>query len=100
MNHDTTGESDKNTRKHHKQESQKVNPFQAGNSKVCKKAKIRSRYNRVPHLTQDITQESDKNIRKHQVQESQENSPIPAGDHNTAINRQERLTNTKYEKQK
>ena len=29
--------------------------------KVRKAAKIRNRYNQVPHLTQDITLESDKN---------------------------------------
>ena len=32
--------------------------------KVSKKAKIRNRYNQVPHLTHDTTWESDKNTRK------------------------------------
>ena len=32
---------------------------------VSKKAKIRNRYNQVPHLTQDTTWESDKSTRKH-----------------------------------
>ena len=33
-------------------------------NKVCKEAKIRNRYNQVPHLTQDTTWESDKNTHK------------------------------------
>ena len=72
---------------------------------VSKKAKIRNRYNQVPHLTQDTTWESDKNTRKHHLQESQEVSPFPAVDHKAAMNRQEsmrnmnrqeRMTNTKH----
>ena len=31
-------------------------------------AKIRNRYNHVPHLTQDTVWESDKYTRKHQIQ--------------------------------
>ena len=38
-------------------------------------AKIRNRYNQVPHLTQDTTWESDT------TKKSQEVSPFPAGDH-------------------
>ena len=38
--------------------------------KVMKKAKIRNRYNQVPHLTRDSMWESDKNTRKHNTQES------------------------------
>ena len=49
-------------------------------SKVGKKAKIRNRYSRVPHLTQDTTWKSDKNTRKHHIQEGQEVSPFPADD--------------------
>ena len=37
--------------------------------KVRKAAKIRNRYNQVPHLTQDTTWESDKNTIKHHKQE-------------------------------
>ena len=37
--------------------------------KVRKAAKIRHRYNHVPHLTQDTTWESDKNTIKHHKQE-------------------------------
>ena len=52
--------------------------------KVRKKAKIRSRYNQAPHLTQEITWASDKNTIKHRIQESQRVSPFPAGDHRAA----------------
>ena len=63
-----------------------------------KKAKIRYRYNRVPHLTQGTTWECDKNTRKHHTHESQEASPFPAGDHNAAKNRQESMTDTNKNK--
>ena len=59
--------------------------------KVSKKAKIRVRYNQVPHLTQHTTWESDKNTRKHHIQESQEVSPFSAGDHKAAMNKQESM---------
>ena len=52
-----------------------------------KEAKIRNRYNQVPHLTQDTTQESDKNTIKHYTQESQVVSPFPAGDHKVAMDK-------------
>ena len=64
--------------------------------KVRKPAKIRNRYNQVPHLTQDITWESDKNTIKHHKQESQEVSPFPEGDHKAAIDRCESMTNTRH----
>ena len=48
---------------------------------VTKKAKIKNRYNQVPHLTKDTTWESDKNTKKYHIQESQEVSPFPAGNH-------------------
>ena len=63
-------------------------------NKVSKKAKIRNRYNQVPHLAQDTTWKSDKNTRKHHIHESQEASPFPAGDHKAAMIRQESITNT------
>ena len=66
--------------------------------KSKKKAKIRNRYNQIPHLTQDTTRESDKNTRKHHNQESQEVSSFPAGDHKAAMNRQDGMTDTKYKK--
>ena len=54
--------------------------------KVRKGAKIRNRYNQVPHLTQD----SNGKVRNSQLDttnESQEVSPFPAGDHKAHINR-------------
>ena len=66
-------------------------------NKVSKKAKIRNRYNQLPHLTQDTTWESDKNTRKYHIEKSQEVSHFPAGDHKSAINRQETMTDRKHE---
>ena len=54
--------------------------------KVRKRAKIRNRYNQVPHLTQDAIWESDKHTIRHHI-ESQEVSPFPAGDYKASINR-------------
>ena len=67
---------------------------------VREKAKIRSLYNRVPHLTQDNTWQSDKNTRKHHIQKGQEVSPFPAGNHKAAMNRHDRhkTTNKKIHK--
>ena len=50
-----------------------------------RKAKLWSRYNKVPYLTRNTIQE---NTRKHNIQESQEASPFPVGDHKAAKNRQ------------
>ena len=60
-----------------------------------KKAKIRNRYNQIPHLIQDTECESDKNTKKHYKQESQEVSPFQTGDHYTSINRHLLLKKTK-----
>ena len=54
--------------------------------KVSKGAKIRNRYNQVPHLTQD-TNGKVTNSQLDTTNESQEVSPFPAGDHNAQINR-------------
>ena len=54
--------------------------------KVCKGAKIRSRYNQVPHLTQD-TNGKVTNSQLDTTIESQEVSPFPAGDHKSHLNR-------------
>ena len=64
--------------------------------KVSKEETIRNRYNQVPHLIQGTTPESDKNTIKHHTKESQEVSPFLAGDYKAAMNRQERMTNTKH----
>ena len=53
---------------------------------VSKGAKIRNRYNQVPHLTQDTNGK----VAKSQLNTTNENkevSPIPAGDHKAHINR-------------
>ena len=54
--------------------------------KVSKGAKIRNRYNQVPHLTQD-TNGKVTNSQLDATNESQEVSPLPAGDHKAHINR-------------
>ena len=54
--------------------------------KVSKGAKIRNRYNQVPHLTQD-TNGKVTNSQLDTTNESQEASPFPAGDHKAHINR-------------
>ena len=54
--------------------------------KVSKGAKIRNRYNQVPHLTQD-TNVNVTNSQLDTTNESQEVSPFPAGDHKVHINR-------------
>ena len=70
--------------------------FTLRSNTVSKEAKIRNRYNQVPHLTQNTTRESDKNTIKHHTQESQEVSPFPAGDHKAEMSRQESRANTKH----
>ena len=52
--------------------------------KVSKGAKIRNRYNQVPHLTKD-TNEKVTNSQLDTTNESQEISPFPAGDHKAHI---------------
>ena len=53
---------------------------------VAKGAKIRNRYNQVPHLTQ-YTNGKVTNSQLDTTNESQEVSPFPAGDHKADINR-------------
>ena len=53
--------------------------------KVSKSAKIRNRYNQVPHLTQDTNGKVTNTVET--TNESQEVSPFPAGDHKAHINR-------------
>ena len=53
---------------------------------VCKGAKIKNRYNQVPHLTQD-TNGKVKNSQLDSTSESQEVSPFQACDHKVKINR-------------
>ena len=68
--------------------------------KVSKGAKIRNRYNQVPHLTQD-TNRKVTNSQLDTTNESQEVSPFPAGDHKAHINRRtQRHSKRKTEKYK
>ena len=55
-------------------------------SKVSKGAKIRKRYNQIPHLTQDNNGKVT-NLQSDTINESQEVSPYQAGDHKAHINR-------------
>ena len=65
---------------------------------VSKGAKIRNRYNQVPHLTQD-TNGKVTNSQLDTTNESQELSPFPAGDHKAHINRRlQRQSKHKTEK--
>ena len=57
-----------------------------GGMEVSKDAKIRNRYNQVPHLTQD-TNGKVTNSQLDTTNESQEVTPFPAGDHKAHINR-------------
>ena len=54
--------------------------------KVRKGAKIRNRYNQVPHPTQDTTGKVT-NSQLDTTNETQEVSPFPAGDHKAQLNR-------------
>ena len=58
--------------------------------KVSKGAKIRNRYNQVPHLTQD-TDGKVTNSQLDTTDESQEVSPFPAGNHKAHISQAKRL---------
>ena len=55
-----------------------------------KGAKIRNRYNQVPHLTQD-TNGKVTNSQLDTTNESQEVSPFPAGDHKAHINKRAQM---------
>ena len=66
--------------------------------KVSKGAKIRNRYNQVPHLTQD-TNGKVTSSQLYTTSESQEGSPFPAGDHKAhIIRRAQRHSKHKTEK--
>ena len=56
--------------------------------KVSKGAKIRNRYNQVPHLTTDTNGKVIKKTSQlYTINESQEVSPFPADDYTAQINR-------------
>ena len=65
--------------------------------KVSKGAKIRNRYNQVPHLHQD-TDGKVTNSQLDTTNESQDVSPFPAGDHKSHINRRAQRRKHKTEK--
>ena len=73
-------------------------PSLFGTKKVKKGAKIRNRYNEVPHLTQD-TNGKVTNSHLDTTNECQEVSPFPAGDHKAHINRRAQR-NGKHETEK
>ena len=65
---------------------------------VSKGAKIRNRYNQVPHLTKD-TNGKVTNLQLDTINESQDVSPFLAGDHKAHINRRpQRHSKHKIEK--
>ena len=47
-------------------------------TKLKKKAKIRNRYNQVPHLTHDTILERDTNTRKHIITRETRGQPFPS----------------------
>ena len=59
-------------------------------TKVSKGAKIRNRYNQVPHLIQDTNRKMT-NSQLDTTNESQEVSPFTAGDHKAHINRRAQM---------
>ena len=67
--------------------------------KVSKGAKIRNRYNQVPHLTQD-TNGKVINLQLDTTNDSQEVSPFPAGDHKAHINRRVQIHSKHMTEQK
>ena len=67
--------------------------------KVSKGAKIRNRYNQVPHLTQD-TNGKVINLQLDTANESQDVSPLPAGDHKAHINKRVQRHNKHKPEQK
>ena len=62
--------------------------YRHGSIKVSKSAKIRNRYNPVPHLTQDTNGKvTISQLHVYTTNETQEVSPFPAGDRRAQINR-------------
>ena len=66
-------------------------------NKVSKGAKIRNRYNQVPHLTQDTNGKVTNSQQTPQTRAKV--SPFPAGDHKAHINRRDKdIANTRQNK--
>ena len=70
----------------HRQHVDKTLREEVVSVKVSKGAKIRNRYNQVPHLTQDTNGKAT-NSKLDTTNENQEVSPFPAGDYKAHINR-------------
>ena len=68
--------------------------------KVSKGAKIRNRYNQVPHLTQDTNGKVTNSQPDTTTNERQEVSPFPAGDHQASISKRARKHNKNKTEQK
>ena len=65
--------------------------------KVSKGAKIRNRYNQVPHLTQD-NNGKETNLQLYTTNENQEVNPFPTGDHKAQISRRAQRQQTQDRK--
>ena len=76
-----------------------IKSTQLMNIEVSKGAKIRNRYNQVPHLTQG-TNGKVTNSQLDTTNESQEVSPFPAGDHKAHINIRTQIHNKHKTEQK
>ena len=97
LTYDTNGEVT-TSQLHITNESQEVSPLPAGDykalinrrarkhNKVSKGAKIRNRYNQVPHLTKD-TNGKVTNPQLDTTNKSQDVTPFPADDHKAHLNR-------------
>ena len=69
------------------------------NIEVSKVAKIRNRYNQVPHLTQDTNGKVTNSQKTPQTRATRSVSPFPAGDHEAHINRRaQNIANTRQNK--
>ena len=67
--------------------------------KVSKVAKIRNRYNQVPHLTKDTNGKVANSQKTPQTRAKRRVSPFPAGDHEAHINRRaQNIANTRQNK--
>ena len=65
-------------------------------TRQIKTARIRNRYNQVPHLSQDTKWEGNK-ITMNLTNKGQEVSPFPSGDHKAAMNRRrETMANSRH----
>ena len=64
-------------------------------SNVRKTARIKNRYNQVPHLSQNTKWESNK-ITINTTNKSQKATPFPLDDHKAVTNRRQSMTNKRH----